>query len=591
MRVRLLTTALLAAGLLCGALAVDAGAAFRHNPVIFVHGFSGSGAQFESQKMRFTSNGYPGSYISVLEYDSLFVTESRDDVYARLDQHIADVKKQTGKAKVDLLGHSLGTTLMQEYLRSSPQRAANVAHYVNIDGRTADSPPGGVPTLAIWAGRGTPGRSIKGARNVTVPNQTHVQSATSAESFVEMFKFFTGSAPATSAIVPEPRRVSIAGRALLFPQNRGLTATEVQVWPIDRSTGHRSSSRPAATASVRGDGGWGPIRVEAGRYYELTAVRPGVATLHYYYEPFLRSDHLVRLLYNDAVEAAVGRSERHVALLVLRYKELWGDQGSQNDVLRLNGTSVCTAVICPIDKRVNAVFAYDRRLDGRTDLSEPDPIFSQLAFITGVDVFMPAARPPTGTVSVSLRSRGAGPVRTLRLPNFPSTTDGAVVQFNDFERPLASADLGCIDGRGRARGKRLGPARLGRSRSRQRRLLRGMRRLRTRRGMDRYCVAGGGSFRIGYRRSRAVLVLSSSPRFTVRGIRAGSSVRRLRRRLRGERRFRIGRNVWYLARGRAATLAFRARGRRVREAGIAARSLTRGRRASRRFVRRWELRR
>lgn len=31
----------------------------RFNPVIFVHGGAGSGAQFESQKMRFTSNGYP----------------------------------------------------------------------------------------------------------------------------------------------------------------------------------------------------------------------------------------------------------------------------------------------------------------------------------------------------------------------------------------------------------------------------------------------------------------------------------------------------------------------------------------------------
>jgi triacylglycerol esterase/lipase EstA (alpha/beta hydrolase family) len=40
------------------------------NPVIFVHGGSGSGAQFESQAMRFTSNGYRQSEIGVVEYDS-----------------------------------------------------------------------------------------------------------------------------------------------------------------------------------------------------------------------------------------------------------------------------------------------------------------------------------------------------------------------------------------------------------------------------------------------------------------------------------------------------------------------------------------
>lgn len=176
------------------------------------------------------------------------------------------------------------------------------------------------------------------------------------------------------------------------------------------------------------------MEIEAGRYYELALLRPGVAMLHYYYEPFSRSDHLIRLLYSDAVESLVQRSERHVAALVLRYKELWGDQGAQNDVLSFNGTSVCNAATCPISKQVNAVFAYDRGLDGNSDPSSPDPVFSQLPFITGVDVFMPAARPPTGTVSVSLRSRGRGPPRTLTFPNFPSTTDGAVLQFNDFEQ-------------------------------------------------------------------------------------------------------------------------------------------------------------
>ena len=40
------------------------------NPMIFVHGGSGVGAQFESQSQRFESNGYPADYVKVLEYDS-----------------------------------------------------------------------------------------------------------------------------------------------------------------------------------------------------------------------------------------------------------------------------------------------------------------------------------------------------------------------------------------------------------------------------------------------------------------------------------------------------------------------------------------
>ena len=124
---------------------------FPYNPIIFVHGGAGSGAQFESQAMRFTSNGYPQDYINALEYDSRFSINTMADVWNHLDELIADLQAKLGVDQVDVLGHSLGTTVMHGYL-AFPDRAVNVAHYVNIDGRTADEPPGGVPTLALWAG-------------------------------------------------------------------------------------------------------------------------------------------------------------------------------------------------------------------------------------------------------------------------------------------------------------------------------------------------------------------------------------------------------------------------------------------------------
>ena len=120
---------------------------------------------------------------------------------------------------------------------------------MNIDGRTAAAPPGGVPTLAIWAGRGSPGRSIGGALNVTVPNQTHVESATSRESFGAMFKFFTGHKPGTLDIVPEHGRVRVAGRAVLFPSNVGVTGNRtIEVWRVHGSTGQRVGGRPRYVA-------------------------------------------------------------------------------------------------------------------------------------------------------------------------------------------------------------------------------------------------------------------------------------------------------------------------------------------------------
>jgi pimeloyl-ACP methyl ester carboxylesterase len=537
---RLGALALAVAVVLVAAPTTQAQERFDQNGMLFVHGFVGSGAQFESQKMRFMSNGYPDGWVAVIDYDSTFGSESRQQVFTRIDGLVAELKQRTGRPKVDVLAHSLGTSVMQEYLTSSPARAANVEHYVNIDGREADAPPGGVPTLAVWAGRGTPGREIAGATNVTIPNQTHVQTATSVESFVEYFKFFTGRAPAHD-IVPEAGPITVAGRALLFPQNRALPAgATLEVWPVDSATGQRIGQAPTARSSLDQTGDFGPVPVEPGRSYEFVLLRPGVATLHYYYEPFVRSDHLLRLPYSDAVEALVQRSEGHVSGLVIRYKELWGDQGSESDLIALNGTNVCTAALCPVAKQVNALFFFDRGLDGRTDLSSPDPAFSQLPFITAADVFLPAARPPTGMVSASLTSRGAGPARTLTFPNFPSTADGAVLQFNDFEQPVGLGTPGpsgrsrCLPRRLAVRGRGIGPARLGGSYRAFARRYRAT--IRSRR-FTHFCVRGGGRLVTRARRGRIDFVATTARGHRRRAYRPG---RRVRGGIRGTRRIRSG---------------------------------------------------
>jgi triacylglycerol esterase/lipase EstA (alpha/beta hydrolase family) len=141
-------------------------------PIIFVHGFSGSGSQFETQSKRFASNGYPAESIESHEYDSTFAGQTPAQVYTGLDERVSRLLAQTGAGQVDLLAHSLGTSLMQAYLNSSPARAAKVAHYVNLDGATAAAPPGGVPTLALW-GEGDPARRLSGP-----PTRTSATSRT-----------------------------------------------------------------------------------------------------------------------------------------------------------------------------------------------------------------------------------------------------------------------------------------------------------------------------------------------------------------------------------------------------------------------------
>jgi pimeloyl-ACP methyl ester carboxylesterase len=416
------------------------------NPVVFVHGGAGSASQFESQAIRFAANGYPADHLAVLEYDSTFATTTIAAIHTRLDALVAELKQRTGTAQVDVMGHSLGTTVLHAYL-AAPARAASIGRYVNIDGRTSATPPGGVPTLAIWAGVGTPGRAIGGATNVTLPDQTHVQSATSAEAFAAMFEFLTGRTPATTGIEPENgRKVDVAGRAVIFPLNAGVPGATLEVWRVVAATGQRIGKRPEATPALAADGAWGPVELRAGKHYEFVLLRAGARTHHFYFEPFLRDDGFVRLLTSTpgtGTDApAVDKGPNHAQLTIIRQKELWGDQGAGSDALELAGTSVCNPATCPRSKLVVGMQVTDVGSDGVTNLTAPVPLFFASAFQSGVDVFLAAATPARGTIPVTLRSRGGGPARTVYVPNLPSATDRITIQLNDHETVAAAGSGG-----------------------------------------------------------------------------------------------------------------------------------------------------
>ena len=417
---------------------------YNMRPMIFVHGGSGSAAQFWSQALRFTSNHYPAEYISAHEYDSTFTINTMADVYAGLDAKIAAIQAETGFDKVDVLGHSLGTTVMHGYL-AFPDRAVNVAHYVNIDGRTALTPPGGVPTLAIWAGTGTPGREIVGAINVTVPNQTHVQVATSKESFVEMYQFFTGEGPMTDFIIPDPPgQVRLAGRVAYFPYNVGLPYTTLEIWKIDAATGARTQKRPMTICDLDSDGYFGPIKAIGGESYEFAVVQQleeGTFTHHFYFEPFIRSDYLIRLPTSprgQGVSAYMDTSENQTNLIIQRYKEFWGDQGAENDAILINGVDVVNAATCPINKRVIAMFLFDKNIDGISDLSTMLFPFNLLSFLSGVDLYIPA-NPPGDTVQVTVIPRGdASHTQMINVSNWASSEHTVSTVFNDYTQDINS---------------------------------------------------------------------------------------------------------------------------------------------------------
>jgi pimeloyl-ACP methyl ester carboxylesterase len=404
-------------------------------PMIFVHGGAGSGAQFETQAMRFASNGYPPRFVRVMDYNSL--DASNPEIPLRMDQLVASLLLESGADRVDVLGHSLGTRLMQSYL-ADPTRAANVAHYVNIDGLAADALPGGVPTLALWA-ENNAGREIVGARNVYILDQAHVEIATSREAFAEMFAFFNdGEQPTTLDILPQrSEALEVAGRAVHFPQNDGVPEGTLEIYRIDPETGYRLDEAPEATYPLAGDGAWGPFDAAHGASYEMVIVRRPQDRLHHFYmQPLIRSDYLIRLNTSPpegGLAALVEQSDDATAFVITRYKEWWGDRGDANDTLEIDGTNILNPATSPGSNNSIGVFAYDAGTDGASDLTQPIGALFALPFLTGVDLFVAASIPPDRTISVINAPRGdTSRLQVVNVPNWASSRHAVSIHFHDF---------------------------------------------------------------------------------------------------------------------------------------------------------------
>jgi hypothetical protein len=423
-------------------------------PIVFVHGGSGSAQQFESQAMRFTSNGYSPSYIKVFEYDSSHQVETLDQVIERLSAFVDDVLAATGADKIDIIGHSYGGLIELMYLEKL-EAFGKVAHCVVLDSLSAlmrgyTIAPEGVETLAIWGMVRDPNYTqvISGAKNVYFREQTHVEVCTSAETFVEMYKFFTGKEPATKDIIPEPPgHVWISGRVVIFPLNvfieypAGCPAT-LEIWEVDGNTGYRIYDKPNATFVIKGpDGKWGPFKAKAGAYYEFCLLREGLSPHHFYSEPFIRSNYWITLLTSlpGGIADYVERSDQHSALLIMRSKEFLGDLPVDNDILEINGQNIITAGIFTKMKMVNGIWLFDKKSDKVSDITKPLLPFHAITFQTGLDLYIPAADPPNGTISILLTSRGGGgQTQVINIPDWASSKHRITIQFNDYVQEINS---------------------------------------------------------------------------------------------------------------------------------------------------------
>ena len=201
-------------------------------------------------------------------------------------------------------------------------------------------------------------------------------------------------------------------------------------------------------------------------------------------------------------------------------------------------------------------------------------------------------------VPLRVERRSGGAVRLKAPPNTAVAGPGYYMLFLMSDRGVPSVSKflqlgrgGCLDGPRGVEGTEFGAAKLGRTRTSQRRHG-ALGRRRSGRSIDRWCTIGGGALRVGYpprrleralgssgrRRlhGRVAVALTTSRQVSLRGITPGQSARKAARRLRGEKRHRVRRSTWLVAPGGRVRLLVRTVRGKVAEVGIADRRATAG---------------
>ena len=415
-------------------------------PIVFVHGFAGSAEQYDSQAIRFAANGYPRERIQALDHDGAGTDYA---TYITLVDELVDkVRAQFSVEKVYLVGHSRGTIVSTQYLGDAT-RAGKIAKYISLDGAgcgAADT--AGIPCLA-------PSQDI-------LEGQAHVEVATSKESFAMQYEFLVGSQPAVLDIDRQDKQVEISGRLVNFPANTGRAGSTLTIYEIDSTTGARVGAA-LKTFSIDDSGNWGPVPISPDKNYEMAATTE-TGIQHFYPQRFRRSTHLVRLLSGPSdspIRLATNRGPNHAAVIAMRMREWYGDPNPMpmgggalgarpRDPQKMDALEISTSAPGVTQPAVNIIqprmtngdiaihIHDDTTTPGESTLGELSKFLEPscllcTAFQTTADVFMPAADPPTGTITFKNVPRGDSSMpQVINVPNWASSGHLISLMFSDY---------------------------------------------------------------------------------------------------------------------------------------------------------------
>ena len=381
-------------------------------PIVFVHGNGDSAALWQTTIWRFESNGWPAERLFAIDLpyplardDDATPQPGRSSTAEHRDFLAAEVRRvlqTTGADRCVLVGNSRGGNAIRNYIANAEGErtvsevilAGTPNHGIwaipgykegsefsgtgafltglnkSANGQGAEVRGEGVRWLTIrsdhndkYAQRtgefiGLPGKptlvgetspELVGATNVVLPRVDHRETAFSPLAFDAMWRFLTGSAPATTAVIAEPHPVlqgEVTGRGLNstdagsgnFVNNLPLEGARLQIYQTDPATGARLGAE-AFGAVVGRDGHWGPFTAKPAATYEFVISAPGYNTTHIYRSPFPRSTRYLHLRPERLAPA-----ERLASGAVVIFTRPRGYFDRQRDSLLFDGSATVAGV-------------------------------------------------------------------------------------------------------------------------------------------------------------------------------------------------------------------------------------------------------
>jgi len=102
------------------------------DPILFVHGWSGSASNWNTMIGRFEKDGYSKSQLRAYSYNTSQSNKTTAETIVKSE--VEKLKKETGAAKVDIVAHSMGSLNSRWYIKFVKEGEANVDDWVSLGG-------------------------------------------------------------------------------------------------------------------------------------------------------------------------------------------------------------------------------------------------------------------------------------------------------------------------------------------------------------------------------------------------------------------------------------------------------------------------